>query len=706
MTFPKTALTIKVELYYSAAWNDITADVNSLNGIQITRGRSNESGNIEPSSCNMTLRNPTGKYSPRNPNSPLYGLIGRNTPIRVSVQIGGVWYQRFIGEVTAWPQKWGKKGATQSFAPIECAGVLRRLGQGAAPVRSTLYRGIASIGSNLVGYWPCEDSTGSTTLKPVLGRTGKIVGSPTLAAYDDMPASSALPNIGNGRFICELNPYTNTDKFQVRFITVFPAGGLPNNTVIARIYTNNSLGWMDVIYTTASSGSLSLQPYTKDNVATTAIGAIAYGLNGNSWRIDVEAQKNGAGIDFLLLALKVGAGSASYGTANVASATLGSCTRVEINPAQATLTDFMVGHISVEKAITTVFDLQQQSVAYFGERVHDRLVRLCAENGIQFGYDSNDGTSPRMGYQGRETLVDLLAECASTGYGNLHERRSTDGLYWRSLDSMFIQTTADCTIPYTDNLLIPFEPVDDDESTRNKVTVTRDGGASFTVEDTTSRLSTSAPPTGVGTYDEAVTMSLADDIAVRHHAGWRVHMGTVDEARWPRIGLDLAHPYFTTHTDMYASILNLTMGDRLDVTNLPSWLPPDPVQGIIQGYTETIEPFHWKIVFNCTPFRPYRAAYWKSTGINDRYSNSTTTLNAGITSTATTLQAAFTSGPRWTIADGSFDIMVAGERMTVTNVTGTTSPQTFTVTRSVNGVVKAQSSGASITLYDPTYYGL
>ena len=44
MTFPKTALTIKVELYYSSAWNDITADVNSLNGISITRAPRNTGG--------------------------------------------------------------------------------------------------------------------------------------------------------------------------------------------------------------------------------------------------------------------------------------------------------------------------------------------------------------------------------------------------------------------------------------------------------------------------------------------------------------------------------------------------------------------------------------------------------------------------------------------------------------------------------------
>jgi hypothetical protein len=39
-------------------------------------------------------------------------------------------------------------------------------------------------------------------------------------------------------------------------------------------------------------------------------------------------------------------------------------------------------------------------------------------------------------------------------------------------------------------------------------------------------------------------------------------------------------------------------------------------------------------------------------------------------------------------------------------VSGASSPQTFTVTRSVNGVVKAQLAGAAISLFAPAYYVL
>jgi hypothetical protein len=39
--------------------------------------------------------------------------------------------------------------------------------------------------------------------------------------------------------------------------------------------------------------------------------------------------------------------------------------------------------------------------------------------------------------------------------------------------------------------------------------------------------------------------------------------------------------------------------------------------------------------------------------------------------------------------------------MTVTNITGATSPQTFTVTRSVNGITKSHSAGAAVQLFAP-----
>lgn len=84
------AHTAQVELMVGSTWTDLTAagDVYVEDGITITRGRTAEGGDVDPGTCRLTLNNTGGKYSPRKPTSPYYGLIGRNTPLRVSVRAG------------------------------------------------------------------------------------------------------------------------------------------------------------------------------------------------------------------------------------------------------------------------------------------------------------------------------------------------------------------------------------------------------------------------------------------------------------------------------------------------------------------------------------------------------------------------------------------------------------------------------------------
>lgn len=90
MTFPLTPLASKTELFIDGIWTDITADVYERDPITITRGRTAQGEDIDPSRCTLTLNNVSGKYSPRNPVGAYYGKIGRNTPLRVSVQAGSV----------------------------------------------------------------------------------------------------------------------------------------------------------------------------------------------------------------------------------------------------------------------------------------------------------------------------------------------------------------------------------------------------------------------------------------------------------------------------------------------------------------------------------------------------------------------------------------------------------------------------------------
>jgi hypothetical protein len=207
------------------------------------------------------------------------------------------------------------------------------------------------------------------------------------------------------------------------------------------------------------------------------------------------------------------------------------------------------------------------------------------------------------------------------------------------------------------------------------------------------------------------------DSRLQDIANWIARVGTWNEARYPNLSVGLHRSVFTASSTLQDSMMRLDVGGTVALTGLPSWLPPDDVLLLVQGYTETLRKFLWDITFNTTPAGPYATgrygvAYDTEYGVS-RYDHATSTLSASATTTATSLSVALNSATpvtldKWTTTAGSwpFDIMVGGERMTVTAVAGTTSPQTFTVTRSVNGIVKAQAAGTRVRLFRPVFWRL
>lgn len=83
-TSPFLPSALCVEMFYDGAWNNVTGDVRA-DTVVVTRGRGPESDTASPGTATFTLDNISGAYSPRNPNSPLYGLLGRAVPARVGL---------------------------------------------------------------------------------------------------------------------------------------------------------------------------------------------------------------------------------------------------------------------------------------------------------------------------------------------------------------------------------------------------------------------------------------------------------------------------------------------------------------------------------------------------------------------------------------------------------------------------------------------
>ena len=372
------------------------------------------------------------------------------------------------------------------------------------------------------------------------------------------------------------------------------------------------------------------------------------------------------------------------------------------------------------------------------------------------------------------------------------------------------------------------------------------------------------PPAGVGRgYDASVSVNVEYDLQLFDAATWRLHLGTVNEARFPQIPLNMNVNALANSPSLTETVLELDPGDRVTISGLPSWLPPEDVSQLVLGPSATLGGTTHLIQLNCEPESPYQVATyqlgnlvtnpsfeadtsgWQSNGsatiarttaqsytgaaaasvtkasgntisvelasagalavpagqkvtisayvlipaaayaqVSDvrivdattdgaidgasvgkpaapdtwqrvaltqvvnpgttltrfqiqfvtsgvavgavvayvdavavrsaetdtqvaRYGPQASTLASGVNATATTLSVA-TTGPVWTTDPAEFpiDVMVGGERMTVTRITGTSSPQTFTVRRSVNGIAKSQAVGAAVDLFRPAIYAL
>jgi len=230
---------------------------------------------------------------------------------------------------------------------------------------------------------------------------------------------------------------------------------------------------------------------------------------------------------------------------------------------------------------------------------------------------------------------------------------------------------------------------------RNDVTVRRQDGAEARYEQTLGRLAVDQ----VGRYDTSVTANLATDSQIGDHAAWLVHLGTADDPR-VAITVDLSR---TDLAALLGTLRLLDVGDRIDLTGLEADGIYDDLKLLVLGYRERLNRNEHVISFVCAPATPYEILELDAASPLAKLDSTGTTLNEDLTTTETAVDVAVSDAGLWTTSGAQvpFDIMAGGERMTVTAISGASSPQTFTVTRSVNGVVKTHSTGASVRLERP-----
>lgn len=608
---------------------------------------------------------------------------------------------RVTVEVSAWPPRWDLS-ENDIWTPAEGAGILRRLGAGDDALASTLTRAYSRL-SGVVAYWPCEDEGDAGSLASALSghQPMRLNGERAdLAAFDGFAASKPIPTLkATSELRAAVPPYTPpSGQSQVRCLVAIPAAGSANGQSVLEVVTTGSAITWQIRYGTG--GTLTIRAFAADGTSLLNDGPWGFQVDGTARMWSLELTQDGADIDWAVATLDPGGSSGLVASGTVTSQTFGRILRVIGSPLGG-IPDISMGHFVVQDTVTSLFELGDQLAAYAGETAGRRIERLCSEEGVPFRVLGDLDDTAALGTQQPAKLLDLLQEAADADLGILFEPRDFLGLCYRPRTTLCNQIPS-ATVPYGSST--KFEPVDDDRDIRNDVKVTRTGGSSSPQVDTDGPLGVDA----VGRYPQAVTRNVAADSQLEHLASWLLHLGTIDEPRIPEVELGLEHPSISDDTALTRRLRDLDLGDRLVVTDPPSFAgTPDDLTQLVQGLAETLGVHEHGLVAHTTPESPWHVAVLDDPA--SRYSSDGTELTSSITDSQTSIQVTTPTGPLWTTDPADFPLdwrIGRGEVVTVTGISGTTNPQTATVTRGVNGITRAWDANTVVELADPVYWAL
>lgn len=676
VAFPQDPLDVDIELYHDAAWNNINQYVyhKGMSPITIDRGRGGEGKNCDPGALTLVLNNRDGRFSPRNPNSPLFGKIGRNTPIRVTVTYDSVTYTRFVGEVVAWPSRWDVS-QKDIWVPVVAAGILRRLGQQQKPIRSPLYRAIAGVAPGDYTpheYWPGEDSANATQIASAISGRPAVVPGGTASYGVDGPVGSEPLLAADAGFVAAfpVSEYADADQWGISLTVNVPVEPAATTTLMRVPVIGGTTAEFRLEIVPGSPAAVVWRGYDSSG-ASILNQTVQQDLDGvsnpsedaffGSWMmINVGSNQDGANT---FAKLGVADGSDQFDSTNGTgmAGTTGRITQFTIL-VDSNLDGIGLGHFAVftDENFAISFLMTTNALAlggWSGDQTTERFERLCVQE--QIPYAITGTSSALMGPERTGTRLQSLRDCTDVDQGVLFERRDELGLKFRTNSSRYNQTPI--ALDYdVGHISAPFDPMPDDQNVANDREVKRRNGSQARRELTSGPLSIQDPPEGVGRYDDSITLDTYTDDQLEHIASWRLHIGTWDAERYPRVKVDLAVP---GNASIIAAIAGADTGDLITIDNLPAWLPPEQAELIVEGYREQIGFYTWDLQFNTSPAGPYNVV--------GRWNLMAQELHAAINSSVTTADIATTAGPLITTSPGGdgFTAVIDGEHVQVTAVT-------------------------------------
>jgi hypothetical protein len=717
-----------VEIDVNGVWIDITGndEVFTDTPITITQGQNSEDGGLRPSQISMRLQNANDKYRVSNPLSPLYRLVGRNTPIRVSVGNS----VRGIAEINSWKcdqtrdfRATPRRG--KSWTDITAGGILYRINKWTKSIRSPLYRYITQSTDPMVEYWDMEVPSGGSEAPSVNGGTalqqvtevrytlpdGSILppgGVPDFGKGNKIPGSAPLPSFQNGGTLAGPIRSATFDGYAIDWIMQFEAGSDGGGTA-----TVDVLNWTEsgtyVSYTVnVIKGFVTVFHANAADAATlTSTGSAVLALDifdGSIHHFRYQVRQNGVNYSATLWVDSSLSAVADNFVPGMAG-TVGVPKYIQWNPGEDR-GDYMpiaCGHLIVW-ASGQLGDQPPVYTAINGwskELTAERFDRIFNEENITNEVIGTDAESVAMGPQKPDTLFNLTQELKTTEDGLIYDSTDDLSVEFKLLNDRYNQTPVMTLYP-TDFPALPPE-VTDDLDTHNFVTVKQRDGGEATAEDSTSFLGTQDPPDGIGEEKDEVNVNLFEPVPydLQNHANWWMRRGTVDLPRYPQITLDLnANPQLITAANA------LQPGDVIQIVGMRE----NAIRLFVLGWTEVIGTHSRVMTLVCKPDQQFVVGIYDNT--NYRYDLETCVLTSEHSISATTLNFTMTNNESWS-STSAFELFISGERiyvpaggMAAKSGTGPYTQVATGVTRGVNGISKVLPINSEVHVATPGRYAL
>ncbi len=605
------------------------------------------------------------------------------------------YYRRFLGNVSSWPVRWDDSGA-DSWVNLEANGILRAMSQGKRPLQSTLRRFVPTY-DHLLAYWPMEDGTDTSHATPVVAGTRPLAANGLAFGADStLPSSAPLPTVSDGASLRGALPSLPDGADEWRLEMVYFLDELPTGSPAQILAVDTDGGGISRIIGLLSDQGARLELYDEDGKLEFFADfadpdALADAYQGWS-RLAIRAAPDGAGdTEYRMLWTPIGDTAAWWVFRDGMAWTVPTRIRTSWGQAYAGLP---IGHLTYsDEANDNPYGggVGQADSGWNGENTLDRVRRLADEENerLRVIAPGIPTESLDLGPQRIATGLQLLQDVAAADGGVLHELRDWSHLQYLPRAALYNRPVA-LTLDQNEGLLGgPLRPVFDDQRLVNEMTVTRRDGASATVQELQGPLSVNV----IGFKEDAVTLNLHTDDQAEPVAAWRVHLGTVDEDRIPKIVLNLRNPQMAAHAQAILDML--VEQSRIVITNPPAGGDPGPLDLIVEGYEERFDRVRWTLTLTCSPASPWTVAETAGddpgTDQPNRADTTGSILAADAGEADTQLLVHTTAGPEWVTSAGGgesshpedfpFDLRLGGEVVRVIDHGhGLTLADTFTRT--------------------------